>query len=363
MTARSPAEVAGPEVLYVGGFGRSGSTLLERSVGELADACALGELVHLWERGLGNNERCGCGQAFRECPFWTEVGTVAFGGWETFDTERALALKYAVDRNRRLPKLLLPWPGTFRRQLREYVEMYDAIYAAAAQVSGARVVVDSSKHASLAMCLRRASRSRIRIVHVIRDSPAVVYSWTKVVDRPEADGDTMARYSPLRAAMWWNAYNLMFSVIGLTGIPMRRVRYEDFMRAPVDTVRGLAAWAGSSADPADYLSDDAIELTVGHTVAGNPMRFRQGQIALRRDQEWASAMPSAMQRRVRRWTLPFRWRYGYARGADPAPNVPLSSASAGLGAEKTVHPQPAKPVESHDRTHGSRARHWSRNSS
>jgi hypothetical protein len=344
MTARSPAEVAGPEVLYVGGFGRSGSTLLERSVGELADACPLGELVHLWERGLANNELCGCGQPFRECPFWTEVGTIAFGGWETFDTERALALKYAVDRNRRLPKLLLPWPGTFRRQLREYVEMYDAIYAAAAQVSGARVVVDSSKHASLAMCLRRASRSRIRIVHVIRDSPAVVYSWTKVVDRPEADGDTMARYSPLRAAMWWNAYNLMFSVIGLTGIAMRRVRYEDFMRAPVDTVRGLAAWAGSSADPADYLSDDAIELTVGHTVAGNPMRFRQGRIALRRDQEWASAMPLAMQRRVRRWTLPFRWRYGYARDAGSTPNVPLSSASAGLAAQETVHMQPSRHV-------------------
>jgi hypothetical protein len=344
LTAKLPARVAGPDVLYVGGFGRSGSTLLERSIGELADACALGELVHLWERGLGNNELCGCGRPFRECPFWAEIGDVAFGGWETFDTERALALKYAVDRNRKLPKLLLPWPGKFRRQLREYVALYDAIYAAAAQVSGARVVVDSSKHASLAMCLRRASRSRIRIVHVVRDSPAVVYSWTKVVNRPEADGDTMARYSPLRAAMWWNAYNLMFSVIGRTGIAMRRVRYEDFMRDPVETVRGLASWAGSSADPADYLSADAIRLTAGHTVAGNPMRFRQGEIAIRRDQAWASEMAPALQRRVRRWTFPFRWRYGYRRGADPAPAVTLSTASSGPGPGEVVNKQPSRHV-------------------
>ncbi len=177
---------------------------------------------------------------------------------------------------------------------------------------------------------------------MIRDSPAVVYSWSKVVDRPEADGDTMARYSPLRGAIWWNAYNLMFSVIGLTGIAMRRVRYEDFMRAPVDTVRGLAVWAGSEADPADYLSDDAIELTVGHTVAGNPMRFRQGRIALRRDQEWASAMPPALQRRVRRWTLPFRWRYGYAGAPRRTPAAPLTSASADPEAEEAVHLQPSR---------------------
>ena len=84
--------------------------------------------------------------------------------------------------------------GALRRDLR----------ARSPQVSGARVVVDSSKHASLAFCLRRASRQRMRVAHVVRDSPAVVYSWTKVVARPEVPDepgtadDVMARYTPLR---------------------------------------------------------------------------------------------------------------------------------------------------------------------
>jgi hypothetical protein len=319
-----------PEVLYLGGFGRSGSTLLERSIGELGDACAVGELVHMWERGLVNNELCGCGQPFRDCPFWTEVGQVAFGGWESFDDGHALTLKFAVDRNRNLPRLLLFWRfGAFRRQLGEYVALYDAIYRAVGQVSGARLIVDSSKHASLALCLRRASRSRIRIAHVVRDSPAVVYSWTKVVARPESDGEIMTRYTPWRAAMWWNAYNLMFTLISMTGIPLRRVRYEDFMRAPLDTVRGLAAWAGSASDPADYLSDSSVRLSAGHTVAGNPMRFRNGEIAIRRDQEWTAAMSPALQRRVRVWTFPFRWGYGYRRGAGPAPKSQVDALATG----------------------------------
>ena len=324
-------------MLFVGGFGRSGSTLLERAVGELADACPLGELVHLWERGLGKNELCGCGRPFRECPFWSEVGQIAFGGWENFDTDRALALKHAVDRNRMLPRLLLTWRfGQFRRDLRDYVALYDAIYAAAAKISGAKVVVDSSKHASLAMCLRRASTSRVRIVHVVRDSPAVVYSWTKVVARPEAADDVMAQYTPLRAAMWWNAYNLMFAAVRATRIPYRRVRYEDFMAAPLATVRNVAAWAASESDPAEYLSNETIQLSPGHTVAGNPMRFKQGEIAIRRDQEWASAMSPGLQRRVRLWTLPFRWRYGYLRGRPAAAAVTASTPNSQPGHHETA---------------------------
>jgi hypothetical protein len=323
----SVAGSRGPEVLYLGGFGRSGSTLLERSVGELGDACALGELVHLWERGLGENELCGCGQPFRECPFWIEVGEVAFGGWDALDAEKVASLKHAVDRNRRFGRLLIGSRfGSFGRQLREYTALYDAIYRAAAHVSGARLIVDSSKHASLALCLRKGSKSRIRIAHVVRDSPAVVYSWTKVVARPEASGDTMARYTPSRAALWWNSYNLMFSLIGLTRIPLRRVRYEDFVRDPLQTVRGLAAWAGSTADPADYISGDVVRLSAGHTVAGNPMRFRHGEITIRRDQEWASAMAPQVQRRVRLWTFPFRWRYGYFKHRRTARDVGMSTS-------------------------------------
>jgi hypothetical protein len=304
------------DVLYIGGFGRSGSTLIERSIGELSDACGVGELVHLWERGLQNNELCGCGQPFRECPFWAAVGLRAFGGWDTFDTAEALRLKHAVDRNRFLFTLLLPWQrGVFRRELRTYVGLYDAIYEAVAAESGARVVIDSSKHASLAICLKRASRSRVRTVHVVRDSPAVVYSWNKVVARPEtAGGEAMARYSPPVAAMWWNAYNAMFTLIRMAGMPMRRVRYEDFVAAPGAVIQDLAEWAGSTADSASFLRGDRVQLAVSHTVAGNPMRFRVGEIAIRRDDTWHTEMPAGLQRRVRLLTFPFRLAYGYARG-------------------------------------------------
>ena len=49
----------GFRVLYLGGFGRSGSTLIERLLGELPGVCPVGELVHLWQRGVLAGERRG----------------------------------------------------------------------------------------------------------------------------------------------------------------------------------------------------------------------------------------------------------------------------------------------------------------
>ena len=39
-------------VLYIGGMGRSGSTLVDRVLGQAPGVCSVGELVFLWERGV-----------------------------------------------------------------------------------------------------------------------------------------------------------------------------------------------------------------------------------------------------------------------------------------------------------------------
>ena len=54
----------GPTVVYVAGSGRSGSTLLERTLGEMPGFVNVGELIDLFRRVAPRNERCGCGQPF-----------------------------------------------------------------------------------------------------------------------------------------------------------------------------------------------------------------------------------------------------------------------------------------------------------
>src|SRR5919201_2464721 len=95
-------------VLFIGGLGRNGSTLVDRVLGQTPGVVAVGELVFLWQRALLDGERCGCGEPFRSCPFWSEVGERAFGGWDRVNATQVRSLQHAVDRNRYLP--LMRWP-------------------------------------------------------------------------------------------------------------------------------------------------------------------------------------------------------------------------------------------------------------
>ena len=55
-------------VVYIVGWGRSGSTLLTAVLGELDGAFAAGELRMLWGRGVIGRRLCGCGRAHPRVP-------------------------------------------------------------------------------------------------------------------------------------------------------------------------------------------------------------------------------------------------------------------------------------------------------
>jgi hypothetical protein len=303
-----------PTVVYVGGSGRSGSTMLERLLGAVPGVATLGEVVHLPARGLVEGETCGCGEPLATCPFWGPVGDEAFGGWDTVDGAAWLALQRNVDRNRHLPQLAVPASAAFRRDLVDHVARLETLYQAAARVSGSAVLVDSSKHASTAFVLRHLRAVDVRFVHLVRDSRGVAYSWTKEVARPEtAGGDLMPTFSPVSAAGWWDAFNLMLTALRATGAPVDRLRYEDVLVDPAAALRRILAPTGLALEPGwdDFLTPEGARLGPVHSVAGNPMRFRTGTIPLRRDDAWREALPAADRRLVTALTSPFLAAYGY----------------------------------------------------
>jgi hypothetical protein len=300
-------------------MGRSGSTLLERLLGELPGVCPAGEVVHLWRRGVANSERCGCGEPFLDCPFWRQVGATAFGGWNQVDVDRIAGLRARVDRTRFVPLLASPpiWPS-FQRALDEYAAYYLRVYAAIGQVSGCQVLTDSSKHPSLAFCLRTSGLD-LRVVHIVRDSRAVAYSWGRVVKRPETLTETRMRtYPAASAAARWNVQNTVLHLLVRVGTPTLRVRYEDLVSAPAATLSEIAAFAGMAGSGLDFgflggsgSGERWADLATAHTVSGNPMRFASGRVPIRRDAAWQTAMPYRQRRLVTAITLPLMARYGY----------------------------------------------------
>lgn len=281
-------------VLFIGGIGRSGTTVFELSLGTDVRVVALGEVIHLWHRCLIGGEKCGCGSPFRECEFWQQIGEIAFGGWAQIDPVRVVSLKRRIDRTLRVPQLMLGiGSARWRADVREYASYYSRLYHAAAAVSGAEIVVDSSKQASLPYVLAYAEGLELRVVHCVRDSRAVAWSWMKKVSRPESQGGEaqfMTRYSPFVLALKWMQHNAVLEALRFQDIPMRRIRYEDWAEEPVSTIHAALQFAGLRPQQNVRLGNDWVELPVNHTCSGNPMRFRRGKLEIRRDEKWRQAL-------------------------------------------------------------------------
>ncbi len=127
-----------PQVLYVGSWGRSGSTLLDLMLGQIPGFFSVGELRYLWERGLSERQLCGCGAPVPECPFWAAVLEEAFGNTGRVDAGEMLSLWRRVDGLVRVPLLAAPWqPPSLKKDLQAFRDVLAQVYQAVATVSGA----------------------------------------------------------------------------------------------------------------------------------------------------------------------------------------------------------------------------------
>jgi hypothetical protein len=228
-----------------------------------------------------------------------------------------VALQRRVDRFRHLPLQLAPglWPP-FRRRLDEYTERTTRVYEAVAEVADADVVVDSSKAPGFAVTVGRIPGARVHLIHLVRDSRGVAYSWRRKVVRPETgeQGPDMPTYGPARIAVEWMLWNAVLEVLGRGR--RTRVRYESLIEHPSIELPRIAKRAGGNPDA--IAGEPALrgeDVGVHHTVSGNRVRFHKGPLELRVDDEWKTSMPRRDRTIVTLMTWPLLLAYRLSRPA------------------------------------------------
>jgi hypothetical protein len=295
---------AQPKVVYLTGWGRSGSTILNRLL--IGDGVAgVGELRLLWQRGVVKRQDCSCGQPWDSCLLWSPVvhsvlsGRIGDGASEAdiVDTARGLhELGRSAGRSMGLHLRRRGGAGP------EYAQVLGELYRSVAATSGADLIVDSSKDPTQAL-VARASGANVTVVHVVRDPRAVVWSHQRAkAPPPGATAGTTEKHSPLYVATRWTTRN---SFIDRRVEPDIRVRYEDMVADTEKTIHSIFAAAGVDVPR----EGPGFE----HLIAGNPNRFDtiRGK-PLHEDAEWRTAQPGGEKRLTKAIAGRLMRRYGYS---------------------------------------------------
>jgi Sulfotransferase domain len=321
-----------PKVVFIGGYSRSGSTLLDRMLGQLPGFFSTGELGYIWTHGLQANQLCGCGERFLSCPFWDRVGEAAFGGWDAVDVTEMLSLERSVNRHRFLPFLVAPrLSDVYRKGIERYTDALARLFRAIATVSGARVIIDSTIDPAYGFVLRRVPGLDLRLVHMVRDSRATAFSWTRWQRKTDRLDSVVyqRRFHPAVTAVRWMAYHWLVHLLNAIEPRELLVRYESVVQDPREEILRIVRHIGERNEhDLDFIGDGEVVLQEDHTVAGSLMRLAQGPLPVRLDDEWATNMNATHRRAVTVLTWPLLRRYGYTTSGSSGRTRSASSALA-----------------------------------
>jgi hypothetical protein len=263
-------------LVYIGGYGRSGSTLLEYLLTASPAVVACGEVARHFER-FGRIKTCTCGRSMQACPVWSRVqhtsGKLSYRNHETL----TIAL---------------------------FSDLSNA-YAA---------MVDSSKTAwgsfLMPFRLRRRLGQNFLLIHLVRDPRAVCWSTIRTATKHK---DTRLGSRPMlrcmRTAIGWSLANLASEIFGWRySEQYMRVHYEQLARCPQRAIAAILERVLLAPPNAEVQSN----LDNRHQLYGNSMRFKPLSIQeVREDAAWKDDMPKLMSQLASRLCWPLSSRYGY----------------------------------------------------
>ena len=303
------------KILYIVGWGRSGTTNLYNILGSLDGFVSTGELSYFWERGLIEGRLCGCGRQMQECELWSKVLDKRFSGSEAVDPAEVVSWRHDELRVRHTRRILrAARDRSAEGPLAKYLAVAERLYQSVADVTGARVIVDSSKRPSDGAALLGMPSMSPFFLHMVRDPRAVAFSWKRPKAQKDAGGRKFMRsHNPASSSISWVGWNLAAEAVKDAAGEGRSMtlRYEEFVADPAGAVRAIASFVGERAGELPFSDRKTVRLSGNHTVSGNPSRFDSGPIKIRPDNEWVSAQSGVDRVLATAFALPLLRRYEY----------------------------------------------------
>lgn len=280
-------------IVYIMGYGRSGSTLTDIILNQHEHITSVGALNNLYD-WIKADELCACGSTLGDCDFWNNIirnsSFMESMGKDSFDQRYTEGLRGYLSSIFRKPSA-----HTVSSYIDRQKEIFDAIFANTAS----NFIVDSSK--STNDCIGRAYMlSQIKdydfkAIFLVRDSAAVAWSAIKKRGSPERKRYTENRiYNLLRTTFSWLATNILtlhlVKKLGRENVFF--LRYEDLCTDPKYELENLGLFLNLNIDSVSSAINSNAELSIGHNLGGNGLRFKPS-IKLKIDNDWKENMPTS----------------------------------------------------------------------
>lgn len=273
-----------PRIVYIGGYGRSGSTLLDSVLNCHPDVFGAGEVKWLFKYAITGELWDVC-QDPEYATLWTGVLR------RICERLPGMTLVRAAEITRRAEEL------RETEVLSEYGRLWDTTFQTIASVTGKSVIVDSSKSARRAILrpflLHQHGECPVHAVHLVRDPRGVLWSIRRG-DNKKMEAGTAARIhgGSARGLYGYLRANLLFErhLTQTPGLPWIRLRYEDLVSNIEESLEPLGRLLHLDLSAVARQVREGKSFSGGAGVSGNRMR-RAGTITLRIDNEWKQQCP------------------------------------------------------------------------
>ena len=260
-----------PLVLYVSGYGRSGSTFLTRLLDQEPGVCGAGELIYFdrWNRAP---RPCSCGAPIVECEFWSQVRKLSN---QAGSSSRCASL---IDSAAAL--LFGTWwlPADC---VKAYGKQQRGLFSGLSAASGCHVIVDSSKSdfrtAGRAVALSRIADLPVKQIHLVRSPQDVWRSLARGTNK-ELEGRTSGRrrLRRVRAFIGWSWANWAAVRIARRLGPSHAItiRYEEVVSDLEGVLARLGQFVGLPMDSVRSVLFEGATPRSHHMAEGNRMRHQ-----------------------------------------------------------------------------------------
>lgn len=267
VTARSSAQDL-PDVLYIMGTGRSGTTILEILLANNEGFAGVGEVKHIFRDGFIADHQCSCGRSTHTCEMWSSVMRTA--KWTPADIAHLADTVKKLESHQHFPLL---WAGFGSRKAKhEYFVATRSLFRSVGQARQCEVVVDSSKFAGRALLLAEAFPERIKVLCITRSAEGLIKAFAKQNETEQKPKGALAA-----AAYYLYVLLCMRLVKARLGKRCFAIRFEDLNRDPQSVLAAIEEWSGYSLRTTRTRIDAREVFEVGHIVTGNRLR-KKGRV-------------------------------------------------------------------------------------